>query len=201
MRNAPVTNPATGLTRSPSIVLTCRRHLVFILRSASGPYTASLIEDRLEGGKVSIRKRLGRVVAVCAAAVTVFAGFTATPAQAWPGAELNRAVYGVNGQLLGRATWFSADTGYYWNGLIEVHDLFCDQDNGIIAALYAFRGGEWQRTTLASVRGCGSSNYVDVKKAPAGPYVGDRIRFRVCKRLPNGTWVDCYDQYAINEPA
>lgn len=149
---------------------------------------------------MSIRRRLSRVVAVCAIAVTVSTSFATTPAQAWPGAELNHALYGVNGAYLGHGTWYSADSGYYYNGVIEVVDHFCDGDNGVIAALYAFRNGEWMRTNLASIRGCGSANYVDVKEAPAGPYVGDRIRFRVCKLLPNGTWIDCYDQYAINEP-
>ncbi|GAA2449339.1 hypothetical protein GCM10010191_78660 [Actinomadura vinacea] len=66
-------------------------------------------------------------------------------------------------------------------------------------ALYEQVSGEWVRTNLVSMRGCGSSNTTQIKPAGGGgPDYGAYMRFRVCKLLPNGTWKDCRDTFGYN---
>ncbi|WP_067825506.1 hypothetical protein [Actinomadura kijaniata] len=136
-----------------------------------------------------VRTRPG-TIAACAVAMAGLTVVTATPASA---AALNVPVYGTSGYLLGR--------GYFHPGLpgsIEAYDAYCDGDNGVIAALYVIRDGQWTRSALASVRGCGSTNRNSLDDNSPRPGYDEYVRLRVCKLLPDGTWKDCKDHFTYN---
>jgi hypothetical protein len=135
---------------------------------------------------------------VVAATLTVFglATLNAAPALAVNSSVISAV--GVNGQHLGYGVWSSVG-GANGNGTIEVYDQFCDGSNGIIAALYDSAGAQ---VNLVSVRwNCTQSegyNFNSVKAPPAGPSRGERITFKVCKLLPDGTWKDCKSESKTN---
>jgi hypothetical protein len=141
-----------------------------------------------------VHVRLARLAAACVVATTSLVALNATPALA---DELNTYVYGAGGSpYLGYGKWVSATSGAQENGYMVVGDEYCDGDNGIIAALYVVRSGEWTRVNLVSVRGCNSTNRNDMKATV--PSYREQVRFRVCKLLPDGTWKDCKDSYGNN---
>jgi hypothetical protein len=82
---------------------------------------------------------------------------------------------------------------------ITVYDTYCDGDNGIIADLYVVLNGEWTRSGLVSVRGCGSSKSNGLIDNSPRPAYGEYVRFRVCKLTPGGTWKDCKDTFIFND--
>ncbi len=110
-------------------------------------------------------------------------------------------MYGVSGAYLGWGSWESAPEGYYGNGVMLVHDSYCDGDNGIIAALYKWTGEGWSGiVNVVSVRGCNTTNILSVKPHSAGgPAWGQALMFRVCKLLPDGTWKDCKETFPYNQ--
>lgn len=143
-----------------------------------------------------IRRWVTRLAAGCVIATTVLVT-TATPASA--AASLRIDVSGVNGADLGYGYWVSRPFGRYDNGYLYVEDHYCDGDNGIIAGLYVFRSGRWTVVNLVSVRGCGATNYNDVKRyIDGGPRQNEEVLLKVCKLLPDGTWKDCKDKTSYN---
>lgn len=121
---------------------------------------------------------------------------TATSASA---EELNTPVRNDSGLLLGRGCFDPEHEVDLGSGSITVYDTYCDGDNGIIAGLYVVRNGEWTRSGLVSVRGCGSSKSNGLIHNSSRPAYGEYVRFRVCKLTPGGTWKDCKDTFTFND--
>ena len=128
------------------------------------------------------------VLSVLAAVGMLTVGIS--PALAQDSARVD--VTGVSGAFLGYGQWVAAPSGSNLNGLITVHDDFCDGDNGIIASLWKNVGGTFVEVNKVSVRGCGQSNTNNIKShANGGPAYGELVLLLVCKLLPNGDWKDC----------
>jgi hypothetical protein len=151
----------------------------------------------LRNRRSTVRTWLARLVAfpVIATAIVVV---NPIPAHA---ASFKLHMYGVTGTYLGWGAWYSNPAGHYGNGRLEVQDMFADGGNGIIAALYESSPSGWRQVALLSER----TNYAPgviglnhVKPAPEGPGRGQRIWFRVCKILPDGTWKDCEGREGLN---
>lgn len=145
--------------------------------------------------QLGTRGWIARLVAGCVIAATALVSI-ATPASA---ASSRTEMYGVSGAYLGYGYWASRPYGLNDNGYLYVEDGYCDGSNGIIAGLYVYRSGRWVLVNVVSVRGCGSTNYIDVKRhLDGGPRQNEEILFKVCKLLPDGTWKDCKDKTSYN---
>ena len=143
-------------------------------------------------------------LAISALAVTGLVGVSAAPAHA--GDVLVTHMYGANhphydlgyGIFCPDNMACNDENGNFLGELgpfIYVKDLYCDGDNGIIAALHYWHHSEWLQTDLASVRGCGKTN---MNMAGTVPH-GASVRLRVCKLTASGAWKDCYDKYTAND--
>jgi hypothetical protein len=134
--------------------------------------------------------RLRRLTVLGILAMSAMLTMGVGPATAQDSSQIR--IDNIDGVELGWGQWYANPSGSHGNGWMQVHDSFCDGNNGIIAQLSKWEAGEWIQVNLVSIRGCDKTNSNDVTAiSDGGPAYGQRVRFRVCKLLPNGDWKDC----------